>query len=442
MMNPHREVTPLVLVTALVLFAPARAATIKTVALQNQPSPRPFLVYKKFERPAISDAPGERVAVWARVPGTQCIFGIDPDADPDGTVACERDSTPDGHLFAPLAKDPSINITSTVAWSARVTTGRSGVFRSGPAIVSRLGDPVPAPGTGLLKSFSFARITNAGDVFFAATISGGAVVAGVEVDQGLFRCSGGDGNCSASAGGSGTLTTVALVDDPVPDRAGRRFCRFLDLVTRDFGIAFRAVTQLDCANGAEAPATGVFLKPLTGTIATVALQGEACEPNPVAGGTVYQFFPAAPGLSSLGVVAFEATTTGLFTGTALYLCDPANGCPPALAAIAVAQGDSDGAGRTFFSFSAPALSDARDIGFSANAVGSTGGLRHALYIRRSTGNIETIAAPGDPVPGSSPPALFLSLGAPSMSPGGKLAFGGRIERDATPRRLYGLFVFE
>ena len=125
-------------------------------------------------------------------------------------------------------------------------------------------DPVPPPGTGLLKDFSLARIMNAGDVFFAATISGGAVLAGVEVNQGLFQCSGGDGNCSASAGGSGTLTTVALVNDPVPDRPGRRFCRFLDLVTSDFGIAFRAVTQLDCANGAEAPAAGVFRKPLAG----------------------------------------------------------------------------------------------------------------------------------------------------------------------------------
>ena len=281
-----------------------------------------------------------------------------------------------------------------------------------------------------------------GGTYALATISGGAVLAGVEVNQGLFQCSGGDGNCSASAGGSGTLTTVALVNDPVPDRPGRRFCGFLDLVTSDFGIAFRAVPQLDCANGAEAPAAGVFRKPLAGAIGTVALQGEPSEPNPVAGGTVYQFFPAAPALSSLGVVAFEATTTGLFTGTALYLCDPAGGCPPGLAAIAVAQGDPDGSGNTFFSFSALGLSDARDMGFSAKVKGSTGGLRDGLFIRRSTGNVETIARVGDPVPGSSPPALFRNLRAPAMSPGGKLAFGGRIERDAAPRRLNGLFVFE
>src|SRR5438876_4988396 len=158
-MNHDREIIRLVLITALLaLVAPAGAATIKTIALQNQPSPQPFLVYRRFERPAVSDAVGERVAVYALLRGGKCIFGIDPDTSAGSTAACQRDPTPDGHLFGPLGKDPSINIASTVAWSARVTTVRRGVFRSGPAIVSRLGDPVPPPGTGPLKDFSIARI--------------------------------------------------------------------------------------------------------------------------------------------------------------------------------------------------------------------------------------------------------------------------------------------
>ena len=78
-MNHDRKIIPLVLITALLaLVAPAGAATIKTIALQNQPSPQPFLLYRRFERPAVSDAVGERVAVFALLRGGKCIFGIDP----------------------------------------------------------------------------------------------------------------------------------------------------------------------------------------------------------------------------------------------------------------------------------------------------------------------------------------------------------------------------
>ena len=57
------------------------------------------------------------------------------------------------------------------------------------------------------------------------------------------------------------------------------------------------------------------------------------------------------------------------------------------------------------------------------------------------GSLDRIALVGDIVPGSSPVATFRGLGQPSASPGGKVAFLGRIRRGVPPQ-LHGVFVFE
>jgi hypothetical protein len=58
------------------------------------------------------------------------------------------------------------------------------------------------------------------------------------------------------------------------------------------------------------------------TIETVALEGEAAEPVPVPGGTVYgRIVDYTPSIEDDGIVVFQATT-GLLRGEALYLCAP------------------------------------------------------------------------------------------------------------------------
>jgi hypothetical protein len=427
------------LVLLCVIAGAASAATIETVALQNAPSPEAPFVYKKFDRPAVSDAAGERVAVFARLAGKKCLFALDS-AGSGTTVVCVHDLTPDAlHVFTKIATnlgDASINAASAVAWAARYSAGRAGVFRSGPAVVADIGDPVPVPGTGLLQAFSYARITDADDVLFVATISGGGAVA-----QGIFRCSGGNGNCSAASGGTGTLTALALVNDPVPDRPGRAFCKFLELDASTYGATFRAATQLDCSDGGETPAVGVFRRPVAGPTATVALEGEACTPTPIPGGTTYLRLPSAPGISNGGMVAFQGTTGGLLVNNVVYLCDPAT-CPASPATDGVAQGDFDGNGNMFRTFSPPDVSDAGDVAFSAKVSGPAG-TRDALYIRRFDDSLETIVlADVTPVPSSSPAAIFDQAFAPRMSSAGKVTFGGRIERNASPSKLRGVFLFE
>src|SRR5437867_9078879 len=80
--------------------AVATAATIKTVALQNDESPEPAFFYKKFDPPTISDAAAERVAVYSTLAGKRCIFTLDPDTATGSTVVCKGDPTPDLHAFA------------------------------------------------------------------------------------------------------------------------------------------------------------------------------------------------------------------------------------------------------------------------------------------------------------------------------------------------------
>ena len=303
-----------------------------------------------------------------------------------------------------------------------------------------LGDPVPPPGTGLLKDLSFGRITDAGDVVFEATISGGAVILGVEVDQGLFRCTGGDGNCST--GGTGTLQTVLLVNDPVTDRAGREFCRFGELAASSFGVAFRADTQLDCANSAEVPLSGVFRKAFVGTVETLALAGDASEPFPSPGGTTYASFVGRPSIENAGTVAFQASTAGVTATSVLYLCQPGL-CPASPADAALTRGELDDDGAAFRAFSSPAISAAKDIAFTAKADPPAGSPYYALYVRRFSGDVEQLARTNGVVPGLSPTATFrMHLNDPSISAGGKVAFKSRIRRGVAPRNREGVFVVE
>src|SRR5437764_5565518 len=100
------EVAAIGLAVALVspVAESGAAATLKTVALQNDPSPEPSYFYKKFEKPDMSDAPADRVAVFGQAGSKKCIFSIDPDSDPDSTVACRRDATPDGRSFTQMGR--------------------------------------------------------------------------------------------------------------------------------------------------------------------------------------------------------------------------------------------------------------------------------------------------------------------------------------------------
>lgn len=310
-----------------------------------------------------------------------------------------------------------------------------GVFRDDPpAIAALLGDPVPGPTPGLLKEFSLVRITDAGDVVSKARISGGPVVGGVTVDQGLFRCFGGDGNCSST--GTGTLETLVLKNGGVPDRVGREFCSFSHLAASNFGVAFRASTKTNCADGAESSRVGIFRLPFGGgAIETVALENEASNPFPDPGGTRYSDIVGSPAIEDNGDVAFRAQTSGLLSLDVLFFCG-FGVCPAARATVAVQEGDLNPDGKEFTSFSSPALADDGTMAFRGCFSGGCG-----VYTLPPGGPLATVAKKGDAVPGE--PATFAGFAPPAMSPDGKVTFKATIRETAPPQKtLRGIFLSE
>ena len=425
------------LLFASLLVFPAQGgicATLKKVAVEGDPSPDMGAYRRKFRQPAVSDAACQHVAASARIFANRtCLVKFGPDS----LIVCRKDPSPEGHEFGTLG-DPTINVAGDAAYTAKLTAGRNGVFRGGTSIVALTADPSPA-GPGFFKKFSAAIITDAGDVVFEAFISGGAVVGGVSIDRGYFRCGGGDGNCST--GGTGTIETLVLKNDLVPDRPGRKLCDLKAVGASIFGTAFLAPTKLDCVSAMETPLLGIFRKPFGGVITTLALQGEPSNPVLPPGGTIYANLVGAPAISSTGIVAFRGFTAGVLTHDILYLCDPAT-CPGTPAQVAVEEGDSDGMTSFFVRLSTPAISDVADIAFEARV---NDGLRASgIYIRRAAGGtIDTVARTNDVAPSISPTTQFSTFNAPSMSPAGKVAFHTRLRplgSSSIPHE--GLFLFE
>ena len=422
---------------------------VSTVALEKDYSPEEGCWYRRFARPAVSDAEEQPVSFFAKTRGVTSskkgIFKDGPGRDDLGsTVVLVGDTSPDSRLFR-VPSNPTMNASGGVAFSAGLTGGGKGVFRGDQSLVALLGDSVPGV-TGLLAEFSHVVITDDQGVVFWATISGAAEVGGVNVGQGIFRCSGGDGNCSS---GTGSLEALVLRNDQVPDRQGRKLCNINEVAASNFGVAFVAETREDCADGDDLTRKGVFRMPFAGSIVTLALEGEACEPYAEPGGTAYGLIWTLPDIANDGSVVFQARTTGILTNYALYLCLSST-CPSDPAEAKVITGTVDQDGNVLSRFRLPAVSDAGDIAFTANARGDSGRVT-GVYVRRAEVTWEhppeTVVLQGDIVPDLIPATEFAGLLANTsqldMSPGGKIAFKAKVRRVNPPRvRLEGMFLVD
>jgi hypothetical protein len=241
------------------------------------------------------------------------------------------------------------------------------------------------------------------------------------------------------------LETLVLLNDPVDDRSGRELCHLYQPAASDFGVAFYADTKEDCDDGGEFTRRGVFRMAYGGSIQTVALEGEPCEPEPGTGGTTYGLIRNGPDISNDGSVVFKARTTGILSNSVLYLCDSAT-CPAAPAEAAVIQGQTDPDGNAFKYFSTPAVSDAGDMAFKAKGRGAAGTVT-GVYARRGDGTLETLALTGHAVPNLLPQSQFSKIRAKGsgidMSSGGRVAFKAKVRRTLPPRfNLEGIFLAE
>jgi hypothetical protein len=446
----RRGVTALL---ALVLVSSsASAQTLKAVAMEAEDAPLSGYIYRKLTRPVVSDASDVRVAFFAvakprpGILGTsqRGLFGEDPVVPAnDGVVALKGDPSPAGPLFVRLQSPPSINADREIAWASTLKGRKGGVFRgdgTSTSLVSLFGDD-PGLSGGLLETFSMAQITDDGDVVFRATINMGPEAGGATVSEGVFACTGGDGNCSS---GTGALTHLVLQHDPVSDRAGRAFCSFEHLAASNFGIALAATTKEGCSDEEEIPARGVFRMAFGGSIETIALEGEKSEPFPDPTGTFYGSLTRVPAISNNGIVAFHASMGGILAGDALYVCDPAANCPGTSGPAVVAQrGDVTAEGDALRTISGPGVSDAGDVAFKARASKPA-----AVGIYRvSGGEVEAVARKHDPAPKLDPLEPFGEFrsfrGNLTMSPGGRIVFMAKVKRVIGPKRnRRGIFVLD
>lgn len=424
-----KQMAGLVVCAVLALGPGVAAADIDTVAIQGQDSPIADFDYASFENPAVSDATDNNVAFVARAfnsalrTSRTCVFAAD--ADSAVAVACRGDLTPSGAVVQEFGR-VTINDGGTVAWSAVLNQSRTGVFTSagGGTTVAALGDSIP--GGGALSTLGPAVVTNSGGVVFRSDVVGAPPSGGVAVEDGIFRCPSG-----ACPGGAG-LETLVLTNDALP--SGRRICRTAQaLGASDWGIAFNAVTKMDCGDDLESSRRAVVRLQFGGTLETLALENDPADPVPVSGGTRYDSLAGNPAINDSGTVAFQATTKGLLSLQVIYVC---TGSP---CAAAVVQGDADADGRSFSALSLPGIDDDGAIAFSGG-FRMLGGLRGSGVWKRPAGGgaPEAVAVTGQL---GFDDFAFKAIRPPGMSGDGAVAFLARTQTTTDSReRLFGIFL--
>jgi hypothetical protein len=437
-------------------FEAAEAATLKVVALQAEDSPVAGTKYRKFAKrgPAIGGG-AERVVFEGLARGTSKVkgaFAHEPGVG--GSVVAQKiGPTGDGatiRTFKRTFTNPTVDSTGTIALSVKLRGGLGeGIYarKAGDTAltpIARTGDVASGLPMGFLRRMSYVEpigLVATTAVAFISDISDVPNVGGVDVDEVIYTCSGGDLNCHS---GSGTLTPIVMRGDAVDDRPGDEVCDLTHLASSEYGVAFRASIGPDCTLG---PFTRAILrKAFGGSVETIAYEGGPAE-FPM---SEYTQFRRAIDIANDGTVAFRARTrTQLAVGqkTTQFLCDPAT-CPAAPAEAAVSVGDTLPGGNTIRSMEMPrtVVSDAGDLAFYAKSNGPLGG-KTGVYIRRANGTIEKVAEKGDPAPKlflAEPNSVFRTIRkVVSISDDGRVAFGAKTLRGVGPTKTrQGIFVFE
>jgi len=433
---------------ALLLPAHVSRADITTVVLRGDPSGLAGAPYRKLDKHprAGGDVAGHAVLFSARVRGDgghgKGLFLEDPILG-SSVVALFGDPAPSGE---PLRRiyDANMNASGTVVWNATFGVSGRGIVRDGPTMVVLGGEDMPG-GTGRIDKFGPPVVTDAGDVVFYAHVLGGETLNNVRVAEGIFRCYGGDGDCS---GGTGTAETLVVNGEPVLDIPGRELCSIDSQVSAsDWGIAFRGTTKIDCTSGVEYRLQGVFRMQYGGPVETLALQALASNPFPGPAGTTYEKFDLPPVIEDDGVVAFSARIDAFDANTAavdaqvIFRCDPAV-CPATYAEVVVPPGLGDGSGNSVTNLVALGINNDEDIAFHARVKATGGPNGRGIYVFRSaTSMLERIAVSGDTVPDAPVGTTFRKVLEPSMSSGGRITFQAKTKGPSVAPAL-GLFLFD
>jgi hypothetical protein len=391
--------TLLALLAALVLvIATARAAdapALRAVAVAGQPAPGGGT----FERFSIESQPivaamnaRGQIAFFATVLRGRASEGFFlASAGRISRVAAEGDAAPGGGTFSGFGRHPvpSLNAAGDVAFAAAVTGGRTveGVFVSTGGklrAVAVAGGAAPGMAAATFASLDAPALADRGDVAFLATLRRGR-----ETAEAIYLARG------------GALRKVVAQGDPAP--AGGTFAAFsVPALNGKGAVAFSAVVEGRTVPGGVFVAEGERVRMLVG----------AGDETP--GGGVFAKFSDRVSINDAGAIAFNALLAHGPLAGGLFVAD---GAAPRRV---VALGDGAPGGGRFSHFGLwPTLTAAGDLAFTASVDGGVTPI--AVFLTTRTG-IARIAGIGDPVPSGGTLASFGLYPLVTASPTGGLTF--------------------
>jgi hypothetical protein len=321
-------------------------------------------------------------------------------------VVAEGDAAPGGGTFSGFGRHPipALNEAGEVAFAAAVSGGRTveGIFlasRRGLRAIAVSGAPAPGVASGTLASLDAPALNDRGAVAFLATVRRGR-----ESVEAIYRFAG------------GRLDKIVAQGDGAP--AGGAFAGFgVPALNNSGAVAFAAVVEGRAAPGGVFVIEGSKVRMLVG----------AGEESPIGG--IFAKFSERVALNDAGTVAFTAVLKGAATPQAIFAVEGGR------TRKVVAVGESAGDRGVFSHFGLwPALSAAGAVGFTASIDG--GAVEVAAFVSTSKG-FTRLGALGDSLPARGTLASFGLYPVLSLSPSGGATFA--TAPTATGEGIEGIF---
>jgi hypothetical protein len=315
------------------------------------------------------------------------------------TAGPNAGDTPAGGIYAGASSAPAVDANGALVFFARITNGSTSeavVYRpaAGGDAGIVIGDAAPNVGFFAGPPFSSPLVNEQGDVVFHAFIARGPASAGI------FRFRG------------GRIETLVRTGDPAPIDGSPPFLEFVGLpsLAADGAVAFAAQVA--------GKGRGIYLVDASGRVQAVAVRDD---PAPGPPGTTFRSLGPNPDINAAGAVAFRGNTSYKDPNTKKNVKEQGIFVADATGIQVLAyQGETspDPAGLPFFKLQDPVLTSASDVVFRA-PLGVDDTVTSGLFFAGPAG-MAPIALEQQELGGG----VILSgfTGKPSVGPGTDLAF--------------------
>jgi hypothetical protein len=322
------------------------------------------------------------------------------------TVAAQGDAAPGGGAFSGFGRHPipALNDAGDVAFAAAVSGGKTveGIFATTARrlkAVAVVGSAAPGIASGTFANLDAPALNDRGDVAFLATVRRGR-----ESVEAIYLASG------------ATLNKIVAQGDPAP--AGGAFAGFgVPALNNSGALAFAAVVEGRAVPGGVFVAKAGRIRMLVG----------AGDETPIGG--IFAKFSERVALNGAGAVAFTAALKEAPMAQAVFVIE--GGRPRKVAAL----GDGAPGGGVFSHFGLwPVLSASGAVGFAASV--DRGAAEVAAFVSDATGPVR-IGAVGDALPGGGTLSSFGLYPVLALSPSGGATFA--TAPTATGEGVEGIF---